>query len=497
MSNPLVCQIIGGILALSFIFLLVMCWKTWRVTHILFTFFAFAAAATFLAFSSFVLKTHAAWRAHYEAYTSEIRKTEEQREKLMYGDLGAGQAGEDGIRGAKAKLRIAVEDRGRVWRECTLAQKVDVNTFRLSTVPAGQAPNVAPAPNEIQPGNVVFAFAERDTEDGWKVPDHYLGEYVVDAATENEVTMSALLPLDPDQVQKIDQGQTNTWTLYENMLIDSHEVFAELDPKDKIMVGVSKEELAKFMPNLFNWPQDKYDKFLDQFYRFNRDATEQDVPENTWVMLKFLKPHSIQVDSDTEQSLLEGGGRFFDSSGRALEGRLRRGEDGTVRFEVGDTGVFDIATADKLITDGICQKVKSVYRRSLHDYERFFRQAFFRHRELDESLARAKRDADTMIAMKVKAEEQVATYQAEKLKLEQDLVGFRTEQNETTAYLQALTTQWEKTRARLSELYRTNDALTQELTQIQTRLAQEINRRALEATAEASPPATPPGATSP
>ena len=44
MSNPLVCQILGGVLSLFFIFLLVMCWKTWRVLHILSALFVFAGA---------------------------------------------------------------------------------------------------------------------------------------------------------------------------------------------------------------------------------------------------------------------------------------------------------------------------------------------------------------------------------------------------------------------------------------------------------------------
>ena len=55
--SPLVLQIGGGILAVGFIFLLVMCWKTLRITHILFAFCVFAAAVTFLAFASAVIKT--------------------------------------------------------------------------------------------------------------------------------------------------------------------------------------------------------------------------------------------------------------------------------------------------------------------------------------------------------------------------------------------------------------------------------------------------------
>ena len=74
MSNPLVCQILGGVLALFFIFLLVMCWKTWRVLHILSAFFVFAAVCTFLTFASYVLKTQAAWRKHYETHRGRHRQ---------------------------------------------------------------------------------------------------------------------------------------------------------------------------------------------------------------------------------------------------------------------------------------------------------------------------------------------------------------------------------------------------------------------------------------
>ncbi len=503
MSNPLVCQILGGVLALSFIFLLVMCWKTWRVLHILSTFFVFAGAVTFLTLGSYVLKTQAAWRKHYEDHKVALGKAETEQVKLLQGELIAVQQSEECIRSARAKLNDEALDRGRVWRECTpIPPAVDADTFKVKTVPASQAAGTTPEPNGIAAKMVLYVFAEKESKDGWKVPDYYLGEFSVDEATDTEVTISAMLPLDPDQVQRIQKGGA-TWALYEVMPVDSHEVFAAMDDKEKRMVGMNKQELAEHLPNVFNWPADQYDKFLDSFARFNRDATEKDPPQETWVLVKFLKKHAIQVDSDSPESLLSGEARYFDSSGRALEARLRYGEDGNVNFEVGDTGIFDLDTADTLIADGVCEKVKTVYRRQLHDYPRFFRQTYLRHGELDESILRQRRDTETLVGLKVNVEGQAAARTAERDKLAADLANLRTELAEVTAYAQALDAEWEKARARLSELYNTNLHLTAELTRIQYQLAEEINRRTATAAVETAPPpaasprATPPPASPP
>jgi len=490
MSNPLVCQIIGGVVALFFIFLLVMCWKTWRVAHILSALFVFAAACTFLVFASLVLKTHAAWRKPFETHKIAIAKQEVELNKLLHGDLIAVQQAEESIRSARAKLNDEVLDRGRVWRECTPLAAVDPVTFKVRTVPASQPQGQASDPNGIAERMLLYVFAEKESKDGWKVPGHYLGEYAVTEAGDAEVTITSLLPLDPDQIQRIQQGGA-TWALYEVMPVDSHEVFAEMDETERRLVGMSKDDLAEYFPNVFNWPPEQYDKFLDAFARFNRDVTDQDSPDDTWVLIKFLRKHTIPVDSDTPQSLLEGEARYFDSSGRALEARLRRGDDGNVTFEIGDSGFFDLDTANALIDDGICEKIRPVYRRQLHDYARFFRETYYRHRELDESILRQRRDTEILVGLKNNVEAQAAAKQMEKDKLASDLVGFRTELTEISSFTQALTVKWEESRGRLSELYRRNLELSAELTQIQMQLSDEINRRSA-TTAASPPPATNP-----
>lgn len=492
MSNPLVVQIIGGAVALFFIFLLVMCWKTWRILHILSAFFVFAAACTFLVLASLVLKTQAAWRSHYEAHVVALDKQRAEETKLVHGDLTVVQQSEDNIRDLRARLNDETHDRGRVWRECTPMAAVDAVTFRVRTVPPNQPQDEAPEPNGITERLVLYVFAEKEHKDGWKVPGHYLGEYAVMEATATEITISSLLPLEPDQIQIIQKGGA-TWVLYEVMPVDSHEVFAEMDEAERRLVGMNKDALAEYFPNTFNWPAERYDKFLDTFARYNRDITDDDPPEETWVLIRFLKEHTIPVDSDTPQSLLEGEARFFDSSGRALDARLRRGDDGNVTFAAGDSGFFDLDTANALIEDGICEKVRAVYRRQLHDYARFFRETYFRHRKLDESIQRQRRDTETLVGLRNNVEAQQAAKQMEKDKLASDLAGFRKELSEINAYTQALTAGWEASRSRLSELYRRNLALGAELNQIQTQLAAEINRRTTSAAAAQPPSDSPAG----
>jgi hypothetical protein len=272
--------------------------------------------------------------------------------------------------------------------------------------------------------------------------------------------------------------------------LDGHEAFAEWDDTEKRLVGMEKDELARYFPNIYNWPQDRYQAFLERYHRFNREATESDPPEDTWMLVKFVQAHTIQVDSDAEQSLLEGEGRYFDSSGRAIEGRLRRGEDGTVRFEAGETGVFDLETADTLIADGVCEKVKPVYRRPLHDYDHFFRATYFRHQDLNQSIARAERDTAEMKALQKKAEEQLALRDAEKINLEEDYAGFQAELADVTNHVETLKQAWVDQRSELSRLYQQNKVLAAQLTRIQAELARQINRATLQSTSSGTSSST-------
>lgn len=482
MNNPLVYQAIGVLLVLFYIFLLVMCWKTWRVTHVLFSFFVFAGAVTFLIFAALVLKTHAAWRTHYEQHVVAIERLRSENERMLFGDLEVVQQTEESIRGLRAELESSVIDRGRVWRECRPLKRLSEGEYQVRTIPISQPEGVPASPSGIAVGTVLYAFTEQENEDGYRVPAYYLGEFTVVNATDSEVALRSQLPMGPDQVKAAGQGNTS-WVLYETLPLDSHEAFAEMDPSERRMLGMDAERLRQWMPNRYGLPENQYQAMLERFQRFNREATDQDPPENLWMLVEFEKPHEIQVDSDVEQSLLDAGGRFFDSSGRALEIRLRRGEDGTVRFRQGDSTIFDKETGDRLVSDGIARQIQILYRRNLHDFAFFFRHAYHRHQTLDLEIQRAQRDATIMTDLKTTAEEQMALRQQEKSDLEHDLAGFQRELNAVTAYHETLQARWRQTTQQLSELFRANNQMMNEMTRLQFEMARQINQRLQQASA--------------
>ncbi len=482
MNNPLVYQAIGVLLVLFYIFLLVMCWKTWRPAHIVFSFLVFAGAVTFLIFAALVLKTHDAWRTHYEQHVVVIEQLRAENEQLLFGDLEVVQQTEDSIRSLRADLESAVVDRGRVWRECRPLKQVGEGEYLVRTVPFSQPEGVPASPSGIAEGTVLYAFTEQENQDGYRVPAHYLGEFTVVNATDSEVTLRSQLPMGPDQVKAAAQGNTS-WVLYDTLPLDSHEAFAELDADERRMLGMDTERLREWMPNRYGLPEDEYQAMLERFQRFNREATDEDPPENLWMLVEFEKPHEIQVDSDVEQSLLDAGGRFFDSSGRALEVRLRRGDDGTVTFRQGDSTIFDKETGDRLVSDGIARQIQVLYRRNLHDFAFFFRNAYHRHQTLDLEIRRAQRDADIMTDLKSRAEEQMALLQRERSDLEHDLAGFQRELDDVTAYHEQLQARWRQTTQRLSELFRANNQMMNEITRLQFEMARQINQRLQQASA--------------
>ena len=486
--SPLVYQILGGLLVIFHIFLLVMCWKTWRIAHILFSFCAFGAAVTFIIFAALVLKTHASWRSLYVKYDKAVAKADADKERMLFGDPVAVEQKEDSIRTLQAQLTNVVLHRGRIWRGCTLKELVDASTRRVVTAPTNPAPTDKPQANGITPKLILSVFTDVETPEGGKVPGTYLGEFEAKDPTDSEVSLSPTLPLDSDQAARFKADGT-TWTLYELVPLDDYEAFSVWDPKENLFVGMEKDELKKYIPKQANWSEERYDKFLDTFHRFNRPALDTDPPENVWVQVKFLKEHEIQVDSDAEQSPLSSDSGYFDASGRAVVRPLRRGEEGKVKFVAGSTGIFDQDTANKLISDGICEKVKQVYRRQLHDYQHFFRELFHRHVELDDAIARATRGATEMVALAAKAKEQQVFHEMEKVKLQLEVATFQKEQSDVTSYYKRLNAEWEAFKQRLSKLYGENLQYADELTRLQIQSAAQINQRA--AKAAASTPPTP------
>jgi DNA-binding transcriptional MerR regulator len=487
----LVIQVLVILIVLFNFFVLFMCARTWKIFHIICAFFLLAAAITFLVYATMALKTRLAWVEVHDNLVKEVEKNKAKEIKIDVGDPAEANATELSLRSAKVELKAVLLDRGRVWPSCT-PQNAAANSITLSTAPPGAVPTDV-RPNRIDVNLILYAFRDGpDTQGIWQVPKDYLGEFRVTAAADTTVSMSPTLPLDAEQLRLINAGGS-TWTLYEVMPIDGHEQFAlqGTDPdEDHIFGTMDKPELSKLLPQArFSIPANQYSQLIDA-YSYDGMPLEEirktlpnfdPPPEEIWVRVKFKVPHSVDVDGPAGAALLTS--ETFDPSGRALAPSLRQGQ--ATDFEPGSFGVFDQDTANQLVRDGKCETVKQIYVRPLHDYAHHFQEIQRRLKMIQEAAVIVQADTKTLDDAKKRLDVQITLRTAERDNLQADLANFTLERDEITRYRARLEQQLAGARGTLSQLYRANVALADELAMLQKQMADEINRRTAEATAKA------------
>lgn len=481
-------QVVGVLALLFFFFLTYMNTKTWRWVHVTMMFFVLAATVTFMVFAALELKTRTTWMEKVTKLDKDLDTREQANELLLRGNPTANPPPPSVI-SVREELGRTIVDRGRVWRDCVPTINPD-RTINLAMGGPMADPNaippldpaVAPAPaapaapakkHNITPKTVVHVFKEYPNPEGIKVPRFYLGEFNVTAATDTVVTILPSIPLSPEQAAEAGRGDA-TWVLYETAPVDSHAPFA----------GLSEEALKAIFPQAQLGIQDpaKYQAFIEQYARDGSPARADDPPENVWIQVKFLKSHEVSVDSVQPINTVDG--QPFDSEGQAQLSRLRRGEP--VKFQPGDSGIFDRATADDLIAQGIAGEPQPIFRRRLNDYEFAFNTIHRQMLALDQRVKDLNRDIASIRAANEKAETQI-TAQTEAIdKLNADITKATYERDELTKYVTALNSRVEEVRTALSKLYSQNRSLSRELAEITARLMEDADRRTREATAMAN-----------
>lgn len=463
-------QIFVVLLVLFNFFVLFMCAKRWRIVHVIFTFLVFASAIAFVFFAALSLKTRTAWQRNNQQREKELEKDLQTEQMLKFGDLEKNvEDTETNLVGAKAAVEREQYDRGRIWTNCVVAQvqpaSVTVNTF----TPDPAAPPETPVrANRMVEKMILFAFKEREmvAGDGYKVPYQYLGEFVATGVTDTSVTLAPTLPLDTIQETAINTADA-TWVLYEVMPIDSHEAFQ--DPKTK--QALDRETLKQRLGTDEKKIIDEYAFDLKPVREI--EAADKDfviAPERVWIKVKFLKAHSVEVDSTDAPAADK---TLFDTAGRALPLSLRQFDK--TSFDIGDFAVFDRESATQLINDGICDKVEEVYVRALNNYEQHFHEIDKRLKKVAENSALYAVDTDNLKASNAAAQKQADYRLKERDSLASDLKGVLYERAEVTAYRAALETTLAQKRAELSELYRTNNLLAAELAAIQKKIADDLS----------------------
>ncbi len=479
-------QGLGVLLALFFIFLTVMNFKTWRWLHALTTFAVFCAVGTFMVYAALVMKTRLAWNESVAKFNDANEKQARNVEKLVNGSPEEPASIETSLAHYRSELARALVDRGRVWRNCIPAGTADTVTLTMNlgaapapppVDPAALPPAVPAAPaapavakkHELKAQDIVFAFKESPPQQG-SLPVYYVGEFQVTAVTETTVTlkMTPTYLRGPVQANEVD----TPWMLYEVLPPDAHEPFA-------FAKEVQKAQRIDLLTKL-GIPA----AAAESYARTNEPGDANDPKDNTWVEVKFTKSHEITVDAASMVSPVEE--KHFDAQGQAQIPRLLRTRDiktpEPVKFAKDDLAIFDQATADDLINRGIAQRQRLIYVRQLNDYEQAFQVISRKLYVLRDKTAVVVRDTASVVEARLAAVEQTKLQEAEKLLLQADYDKVVYERDEMKKYADAVAARIKEKRTEMSRLYLNNKVLYQQLQELNRLLTEEVERKQREAT---------------
>lgn len=547
MNNPIIYQAVGGLLVVFFLVSIYFFTKTWRWHQILALFSVFVSSIFLLYYAALVYRTHNAWRTLESKTTAQAKKLADELELLRHGDLFGGEQKDLPLMAINGKVGRSIIDLGRVWRHCTPQGAQPDGTVIVSTVPAGMeiapaapemapvAPTVAPAPvpgaapgaaapgapaappapagpppNRIDEKTVLYVFIEAlappeaGLKPGAKIPRYYLGEFIATAVTDTTVTLGPVFPLSPMDVTLM--RQEATWSLYETLPVDGHELFA-VNPDEGGKLNESAQEFSvfgtmdpKLLEVLFPPPQRTYFEqgpagdqafqiaaqrhavMMKNYARDGLRASNDDPLLNVWLKVRFQEKYSEVVDSRAKVSPLQLGATddFFDR-GLAEVAMLQRGANAD--FKPGDVAVFPQEDGNRLLqektADGkpICELIEPVYVRTLNNYAFLYRDLFFRTNRVNSDIARINRDIAEIKRTQQHTSEQLVVANSEQTKLNADIGKTDYEESAIIVYLAALQKSADELKAQLSLLYRSNLQLEAELERANEKLTEDINRR--------------------
>ncbi len=474
---------LGGIIILlvlvasliTFIYLLVLTARGWGVLHTLLLSFLFIECWVFMVFSAGVLYRRGGWLEQASVLEGKAIKAEAETEKLTWGNFEYGADLPNAIVPVQGELRRLTADRGRVWRRLELRSS-DAGVYKLEmtvaappagdlgadpAVPAAAAP-AADAAQSLPANLVVYGFAEELNPENQPLPTFYLGEFTVTASQAGQVTLSPTLPLEPAQLDYIKTGGAGTWALYELLPLDSHVAFAAAgsSPNDDAIYGRMDEEMLTAL--LQGIPEESRATVLQNYLRDGTRGNDSDPVPTRWVRVKLLKEYSTDVDSEQDAIATELG--FFDKSGRSIDVRLKRGDEGSVKLspDLNKRIVLKSEEADKLIADGTAELIVPVFVRPLIDYQEAFNRSYVRRHEIRERIALYQRETAELTKANQAGQEMISFRQVENQQLASDLGNVKKEIEVLKKESELSEQQLVATKAKISEMYR----------EIQSRVAQ-------------------------
>lgn len=475
---------LGGILILLlllvslivFIYVLVVSARGWGWLHSILLSFLFIECWVLIVFSAGVHYRRVNATQEAAKNRADAEKALELTQTLLWGTFNTATTPEDvdAVVPAQGMLRRLTADRGRVWRQLNLVQAAPGSYQLQFPVPdaapaddvadplgqdpaaAGQAAPPAQSSESLPTNTVVYAFAEQVDEEGRHIPNYYLGEFVVKESQGGQVTLQPTMQLFPGQTQRIERGTATSWTLYELLPLDSHDVFVvpSSQPSEDEIFGTMDEETIRAMfadaPTENNLQQE----LIESYLRDGKRAEESDQKEDVWVQVNVLKEYTLDVDSKEIANATARG--FFDASGRSIDLRLKRGEEGVVTLTPdmkGERIVLKEEVATPLIDSGVLELVQRVYVRPLVDYEEAFAHHMLREHEVLQGIELARRDQRELEKANQLAQEMISFRQAEAQEISSDLGNYQREVKILQDAVARAATEFTSLRTTIQQLY--------------------------------------------
>ena len=413
------------------------------------------------------LKTHAAWGAEHNKFEKVVTRLEGEHKEIVEGKNETAEGEETIDRDQKPLENWGLEDWKRESKETMLGRGRVISLARLDKVdPASGALSVSveqAEPLSLAKDAIVHVFEARSIAEP-QSPGRYLGPYQATAGAEKTLELSPLFPdLRPTPEPR------GPLTIFEIAPRDSHEAYAELTDQQINMI------LARV-------PQPVRETYL----RDGDEAKETDPPQDVWWQLKFKKAHSVP-NPDAQAA---GGDQAaaVDAAAAAEPPLDDASAEGAVvldpanakefKFQEGDVALFDAQTAQGLITAGVADLQKKVYRRPLIDFSEAFRTLRLQIAEARATIAELERQNETIKGAITLAEQDIATRNAEAAQLQADLSEFKREADAIEAFANTLKEHVETAQNRIVQLKQTVTSSADELRRLQLRAAAEIDRRA-------------------
>jgi hypothetical protein len=300
---------LGVALLLSF-FASFLSSKTWKIGQVLLVFMIIVASGFFWYLSAAALKIQASHgkrmndvEAKLVAEQKAIAILHEGRSAAKDGEsaLAALQAENEaftvGLRQLEVELHNVTYGRGRVWTNV----KPNAPAADGTTTVAIETP----APHGMHAQSVVYVFEQGTVAEG----AHYLGEFAVTESAEGVATLTPSISLTPEMQERL-TSSNKEWIIYEEMPVDSHDIFAVL-PEAELRTLLPESEVEEYLkdgkPAADDAPEDRVvtRKVDGEEQKFYQRQLHDYAPQFHEFQLQFFVLQNLVEQKEKDNLLLE------------------------------------------------------------------------------------------------------------------------------------------------------------------------------------------------